>query len=146
MIRVANKYDLKALLKIENESFDENSFVLSSKNFIYHIGKNPLFVYEYRGEICGYILIFLRKNSKKIRIYSLAVDKKFRGLGIASKLLDKSLSYAKKMGKSFAKLEVRIDNKNAIKLYEKLGFIYIKKLKSYYPNKIDAFVMQKILQ
>ncbi|MDR1460462.1 MAG: ribosomal protein S18-alanine N-acetyltransferase [Campylobacteraceae bacterium] len=145
MIRFANSKDLKDLLEIENESFDDNSFAMSRQNFLYHIKKNPLFVYEKNGKIYGYVLLLLRSNSKKARIYSIAVDKSFRGLGIASKLLEKSFSHALNNDKKLIKLEVRIDNTNAIKIYEKYGFSHTKILKAYYPDKSDAFVMQKAL-
>ncbi|MDR2342306.1 MAG: ribosomal protein S18-alanine N-acetyltransferase [Campylobacteraceae bacterium] len=145
MIRIANLKDLSDLLEIENESFDENSFAMSRQNFIYHIKKNPLFVCEKDGKVCGYILFFLRKNSKKARIYSIAVGKNSRKKGIASKLLEASFLYALKNSKNFIKLEVQSDNKSAIKIYEKLGFTCVKTLKAYYPDKSDAFVMQKSL-
>jgi ribosomal-protein-alanine N-acetyltransferase len=145
MIRAVNLSDLDDLIEIEAECFDNNSFVMSRRNFIYHIRKNPLFVYEKNGKVCGYILLFLRKNSKKARIYSIAVSEKFRGSGISSKLLKKSFSYALSMGKNFIKLEVRVDNANAIKIYKKFNFTCIKTLRAYYPDEFDAFVMQKIL-
>ncbi|MDR0580479.1 MAG: GNAT family N-acetyltransferase [Campylobacteraceae bacterium] len=145
MIRIADLKDLNDLLEIENESFDENSFAMSRRNFIYHIKKNPLYVYEKDDKVCGYILLFLRKNSQKVRIYSIAVSKNLRKKGVASKLLEASFLYALKNSKNFIKLEVRSDNKNAIKIYERLNFVSIKTLKAYYPDKSDAFVMQKSL-
>ncbi|MDR1285215.1 MAG: GNAT family N-acetyltransferase [Campylobacteraceae bacterium] len=145
MIRSANLKDLDSLFEIENESFDYNSFALSRQNFIYHIKKNPLFVYEKESKICGYILLLSRKNSEKIKVYSIAVSKNFRGFGVASKLLEKSFLYALNEGKKFAKLEVRTDNTSAIKIYKKYNFLHVKTLKAYYPNKSDAFVMQKTL-
>ncbi|MDR0407544.1 MAG: GNAT family N-acetyltransferase [Campylobacteraceae bacterium] len=133
------------MLDIENKSFDDNSFAMSRQNFIYHIKKNTLFVYEEKSLVCGYILLLLRKNSKKIRVYSLAVDKSFMGLGIASKLLKKSFLYALENSKNLIRLEVKINNTKAINLYKKYDFLHIKTLKSYYPDKSDAFVMQKVL-
>ncbi|MDR1555112.1 MAG: ribosomal protein S18-alanine N-acetyltransferase [Campylobacteraceae bacterium] len=145
MIRVAGLKDLHDLLEIENESFDNNSFAMSSQNFTYHIKKNPLLVHEKKGKIDGYILLLLRKNSQKVRIYSIAVSKKSRGAGVASKLLEKSFSYALKNSKDLIKLEVRVDNISAIRFYKKYNFTYIKTLKEYYPDKCDAFIMQKTL-
>ncbi|MDR3177882.1 MAG: ribosomal protein S18-alanine N-acetyltransferase [Campylobacteraceae bacterium] len=145
MIRVAGLKDLDDLREIESESFDSDSFAMSRRNFIYHIKKNPLFVYEKDKKICGYILFFLRKNSKKARVYSIAVSEKSRGEGIASKLLEKCFSHASQSGKNLITLEVRADNKNALKTYEKLDFIRVKTLKAYYPDKTDALVMQKRL-
>jgi ribosomal-protein-alanine N-acetyltransferase len=144
MIRTAVLGDLTALMQVETNSFDGSSFAMSRQNFIYHIKKSPLFVYEIDNKIAGYILVFLRKDSFRARVYSVAVKENFRGQGIAAALFEKAISYAKKEGKSVIKLEVRAVNEKAIKLYKKLGFKTQKKLKAYYPDDMDALVMQRV--
>ncbi|WP_323669809.1 GNAT family N-acetyltransferase [Aliarcobacter butzleri] len=78
-----------------------------------------------------------RKNY--FRLYSLAIDINFQGLGIASKLLE--YSFEKLRNKNFS-LEVKTKNIKAIKLYEKYGFKIKKVLKDYYEDS-DGYLMIK---
>jgi ribosomal protein S18 acetylase RimI-like enzyme len=88
-------------------------------------------------KIVGYILWLERKNY--FRLYSLAIDINFQGLGIASKLLE--YSFEKLRNKNFS-LEVKTKNIKAIKLYEKYGFKIKKVLKDYYEDS-DGYLMIK---
>lgn len=130
--RPALNSDIKALLKIENESFDE--FRLSKASFYYHIKRNFLYVYEdEKGEILGYILVF---NHLKIpRIYSLAISKNARGFGLGNEFMKFITSKFKNL-----RLEVNVNNQKAINLYTKFGFLISKTLPNYYENS-DGFEM-----
>ena len=138
MIRKATNSDIKALLEIENESFNE--FRLSKASFYYHIKRNFLYVYELgsdksilkKGEILGYCLVF--SYLKIPRIYSIAVSKKARNLGVGSAMLEFLTLKFKTL-----RLEVRSDNK-AINLYEKFGFKKVKILPNYYED-CDGILM-----
>ncbi|KAI3650378.1 hypothetical protein MP228_003859 [Amoeboaphelidium protococcarum] len=70
----------------------------------------------------------------------LAVDERYRKMGIASKLVDLVIS---RMETEFKVdeivLETEVDNKGAINLYQKFGFIRAKRLYKYYLNGGDAF-------
>lgn len=70
-------------------------------------------------------------------LIKVIVDKKFRHKGIGGELIKCLINFAnsEKMSKIF--LEVRKDNINAIKLYEKFGFQKFAERKKYY-NGIDA--------
>jgi ribosomal-protein-alanine N-acetyltransferase len=144
-IKAANRTDLKALCEIENEMFDKNSYALSYKNFLYHVGKNPLFICKIDNKAVGYVLLLMHKKSSKSRIYSIAVKKEFQNHGVGMKLLEKSFTWTKKIGKKAVKLEVNATNFSAIKLYEKAGFVKIGILANYYPNGANAILMEKIL-
>ena len=138
MIRKATNSDIKALLEIENESFNE--FKLSKSSFYYHIKINFLYVYELESdksilkkmEILGYCLVF--SYLKIPRIYSIAVSKKARNLGVGSAMLEFLTLKFKTL-----RLEVRSDNK-AIHLYEKFGFKKVKILPNYYED-CDGILM-----
>ncbi|MCZ6150115.1 N-acetyltransferase [Campylobacter ureolyticus] len=138
MIRKATNSDIKALLEIENESFNE--FKLSKASFYYHIKRNFLYVYELESdksilkkrEILGYCLVF--SYLKIPRIYSIAVSKKARNLGVGSAMLEFLTLKFKTL-----RLEVRSDNK-AIHLYEKFGFKKVKILPNYYED-CDGILM-----
>ncbi len=70
----------------------------------------------------------------------IVVDKLYRNKNIASTLLENLIKESNKII-----LEVRCDNKNAIKLYKKYNFKIINIRKNYYDN-MDAYVMELIIK
>lgn len=70
----------------------------------------------------------------------IVVDKIYRNKNIASTLLENLIKESNKII-----LEVRCDNKNAIKLYKKYNFKIINIRKNYYDN-MDAYVMELIIK
>ncbi|MDN5107502.1 GNAT family N-acetyltransferase [Aliarcobacter butzleri] len=137
MIKKAKKENLKDLYYLESRVFQNDSFALTKSAFRYHILKNNLYIFKKDEKIVGYILWLERKNY--FRLYSLAIDINFQGLGIASKLFE--YSFEKLRNKNFS-LEVKTKNIKAIKLYEKYGFKIKKVLKDYYEDS-DGYLMIK---
>jgi ribosomal-protein-alanine N-acetyltransferase len=78
-------------------------------------------------------------------ILNICVDPKWQGKGLGMKLLSRLLKIAHQHGAETAFLEVRVGNKVAIGLYEKLGFIEVGQRRGYYPERNqtreDAIVM-----
>ena len=137
-IAQASLTHLEALCELENAIFDVQSFPLSKRNFIYHLKKGNIFVAREQTQLVGYILIFFYKKS--LRIYSLAVDERFRGRNIGVALMQYVKDLANAADKRSLTLEVKTSNRNAIRLYEKFGFKILKTLKEYYPNE-DGYKM-----
>ena len=137
MIEIANLSDLNTLFDIENRVFANDSFALSKNSLRYHLSNNIVYKIEQDEKIAGYILWLKRKNY--YRLYSLAIDNDFRGLGLASKLLEYSLENLEK--EKFS-LEVKVSNLDAIRLYKKFGFKVSKILKDYYEDS-DGYLMVK---
>lgn len=75
-------------------------------------------------ETCGYIRfdIFASPAMKGVFISDLFVIDKFRGKGIATKLIKACLKIAKEKKAKKVLLGVLVNNKKALNLYEKLGF------------------------
>jgi ribosomal-protein-alanine N-acetyltransferase len=71
-------------------------------------------------------------------IVSLAVDPLYRGKGIASALIKYVL---KVFPNVYWALEVDILNTPALKVYEKCNFIRRRKIRNYYGQGRDAFLM-----
>lgn len=65
----------------------------------------------------------------------------FRNKGYASELLN--FMVEKCLGLTNITLEVDVNNKNAINLYKKYGFIDVSTRKKYYSNGNDALLMMK---
>ena len=75
--------------------------------------------------VIGYIICHL--VNKELHIMRIAVKPKWRGHGLASRLLARAFGQAAKKGASSAFLEVRPSNQSAIALYDKQGFRLIGK-------------------
>ncbi|BAN90691.1 ribosomal protein S18-alanine N-acetyltransferase [Aeropyrum camini] len=79
-------------------------------------------------------------------LVSIAVRPKFRGRGIGSMLLSETIYVMENVYKVDAIfLEVRVSNTPAIRLYEKFGFRKVRRIRGYYRDGEDAFVMVKRL-
>ena len=142
--RPANIDDLNALVTLENEVFAYDQ--LSRNSFAKFIkSKNDLWVISIGEQLAGYILILKRKGSQKIRIYSLAISPHFQGQGIGRKLLEFALSQVDVKNTQSIRLEVKVDNVGAIKLYESLGFVRKETIPEFYSDGASAFVYLKSL-
>ncbi len=64
---------------------------------------------------------------------------------VAQKLLEELEKTIKNKGVKECRLEVREDNTTAIKLYEKLGYKKIAKLKNYYPTTHGLYLRKKLI-
>ncbi|MEE1218586.1 MAG: ribosomal protein S18-alanine N-acetyltransferase [Ruminococcus sp.] len=77
-------------------------------------------------------------------IFNVAVDEKYRKMGIGSALIDALVTYAKHNNFYFLTLEVRESNAAAISLYSKFGFEKVGERKDYYSSpKENAILMTK---
>ena len=99
-------------------------------------------VYLKDNEVVGFLNYYLIYD--RIEIVNFNVLENYQNEHIGSSLLEKliELGYKKKL-KNIT-LEVRIDNKKAIYLYEKYGFKRVSVRKNYYQG-IDALLMEKEL-
>lgn len=97
------------------------------------------FKYKFYLESIGYILI--EDMNDTINIVDVLIEEKYRNKGYASKLFEYLFNYYKDRNVRYM-LEVRIDNKIAIHLYEKHNFKIIHTRKKYY-NGIDALIMER---
>jgi len=107
-------------------------------------------VAEISGKIVGYIMCKIEhgfSNFKKLgfvkkgHIVSIAVIDEHRRKGFGSVLVDEAVKGVKTIQCSELYLEVRCSNNDAVKLYENLGFSIIQRLKTYYRDGEDAYVM-----
>ncbi len=143
--RCAVPADLPQLVRLETENFDPID-IISARQMAYHIHKNPgayMIVAETKGCIMGYILCFFGPTGYA-RIYSLVVDKLFRGKGLAQEMIEYACEEVRKRKAHTLGLEVRISNKAAISLYEKMGFKKKKIISPYYDDGTDAAKMQRV--
>ncbi|ABU81760.1 ribosomal protein S18-alanine N-acetyltransferase [Ignicoccus hospitalis] len=133
--------DAKRIYEIEVSSFDHPfSFLVILSQVILH-GDTSL-VAEVNGKVVGYA-IAAKEVDKKLHLLNFAVDPQYRGLGIGSALLESLEKLAKKKGLKSIYLEVEEDNYRAMRLYKKMGFVEVGRIRKYYPWGKDAIVMVK---
>lgn len=90
-------------------------------------------------EIVGYAFLWIIQD--EVHLNNFAIHPDFRRKGLGLKLI--SFIFDELYNKNFMFLEVRPSNKNAIGLYQKLGFREFRRRNKYYPDGEDAIVMQK---
>lgn len=107
-------------------------------------------VAEVEKKLVGYIMCKIEygfSNFKKLgfvkkgHVVSIAVLPSHRQKGIGKGLVEESIAGVKLKKADELYLEVRCSNNEAIRLYEKLGFIIKQRLKSYYRDGEDAYMM-----
>ena len=100
-----------------------------------------------RGKISTWIQSILSEPRKTGHLISIAVLAPYRRRGIGSSLLRATIEAAREIyDVDSIYLEVRVSNMPAIKLYEKFGFRKVRRIKSYYRDGEDAYVMVKRLK
>ena len=92
------------------------------------------------GVGCGAIL-----PNEKLRVLIIALEKKYQGRGLGTKLMDQMISAAMIFGITKVTLEVRKDSQ-AINFYRKLGFSSVDVLPCYYQDGCDGIVMERQLK
>ena len=97
-------------------------------------------------DLLGSMIVLFRSNSSIARIYSLAVSPQARGRGIGKRMIAKAEREARPRGCKRLRLEVRKDNRAAIRLYEQCGFTSSNVLPGYYEDGTDALVFWKELE
>ncbi len=103
---------------------------------------NPLAVFitaQKDGEVVGYAGIYHILSEGQLM--NIAVKEEYRRLGIAEKMFDFILEYAKENDIEVITLEVRKENDPAISFYEKLGFEKVGERPGYYSHPTDDAVL-----
>ena len=80
------------------------------------------FVARLNGQFAGYVTNEVSAAMSRGRILNLAVDERFRGRGIARRLLERSLEHFRSLGLKQAKIETLATNQVGRHLYPSLGF------------------------
>ena len=135
-LRPATDRDVAAILELEIASFArvEERF---NRRRVQDLIKNPraiALVAESKGKVPGWAVGLLRshKESNSGRIYAVAVHPDARGKRIGQRLVGRIIHSLVMRGAGRIYLEVHADNRGAINLYRKLGFIVQGYLADYY--------------
>lgn len=142
-IQPCQRDDINALVELENQVFDYSR--ISRRNFN-RLLRSPaaqiLLAKDHAQQLAGYAVILTRRNSRYARIYSIAVAPAFRGQGVAKRLVSDVIEMQRQQARHGLSLEVKLDNKSAIQLYQSFGFETIDVLVGYYDDGTDGLKMR----
>lgn len=144
-IRQASKADLKALLALEEATFNVDR--ISHAQWRRHLDSATaaVLVSGAVDSLDAAAVVFYRRNTRVARLYSLAVGARARGTGLGGELLAAAEADARARGCHTMQLEVRPDNASAIALYERRGYARVARLPCFYEDGTDAWRYAKSL-
>jgi len=142
-IRQFKTKDMFSVIKLASETLPER-YNPSLFNFFYETFPIGFLVAEKNHKIIGF-LIGVITNPDTAKILMLGVYKHSRKQNVGSRLINHFFNEIKQKNIKNVELEVRIDNKIAIKFYEKHNFKIIEKIPNFYQNQEDAFNMKRII-
>lgn len=98
-------------------------------------------VVESGDGIIGFVLGGYTATLGQVHILSVAILEDYRHQGLGKELLEHFIKRTEILGYDSIKLEVNVDNNKIIQLYESLGFATISRIRKYYQDNSDAFLM-----
>ena len=149
-IRIFTREDLANVIRVNETCLPENyppSYYLS----IYSQFPKSFLVAIDGDKIIGYIMCKVHSGLssyrfrwvKKGHIVSIAVSEPYRGQNTGERLLKQALTATTHdYGADEYMLEVRVSNR-AVNFYKRLGFIIEKRLKGYYSDGEDGYLMAR---
>lgn len=141
-IRRARPGDLQSILRIEKRSFardawDRELFL----DYLAQSGNSVFLAATIDCAVVGYVVAFHRETSAEVD--SIAVAPAKRGRGVAGALLKRVIALLRQRGFRTVSLNVRLENKAAIRLYRKLGFQRVRRVNGYYEDGAAAWRMRR---
>lgn len=130
---------MKLIQKIFPDRANSNLFLE-----LYEIFPEGFVVAEEGGRIVGFAIGIISEREKG-RILLIGVDEGHRGKGIGTQLLRRLVLILATNGALRIELEVRISNTKAIRFYQRNGFIKVKRVRNFYEDGEDGYVMMKRL-
>jgi len=140
--RRARLEDLDVIMRIEELCF-EPSERFSRKTYESLLLKKEVefVVAEVDGEVVGFVVAEAR--GLRGYVYTVNVHPEYQGRGIGKALMREAEKRMRNAGARIMELEVRTDNKRAIRMYESLGYTAVFFLPSYYGPGKNGYLMRK---
>lgn len=149
VIRRCDPSDLIPVMEINMKTLPEHYSDYFYESLLAELPESFL-VAEVNGKLVGYIMCKTEygfSNFKKLgfvkkgHVVSVAVLEEQRKKGIGRALVEEAIGGTKIKKADELYLEVRCSNNEAVRLYEKIGFIIKQRIKSYYRDGEDAYLM-----
>ncbi len=142
LIRNFEMRDLKRVMEIDEAASLEGDETLYIE--LFREWPEGFIVAEVDGMVIGFEVLVLTPEGEG-RIFSIAVDSRFRGKGVGRALLKTAFALLRKYKIGFVRLEVRVSNWVAQQLYRSMGFVEIGFVPFYYKDGEAAILMRKVL-
>jgi len=140
--RQANAFDLAVFASLDKELFPYSPWSASQYKEEFSSPTRHFFVaIDAEQNIIGYAGVFA-PGEAEADVLTVGVIPTHRGKGIAKALMAMITIWAKEQGSIAMMLEVKVDNSNAIGLYESLGYSKLNVRKDYFGAGLDALVMR----
>jgi ribosomal-protein-alanine N-acetyltransferase len=140
--RVANAFDLAVFVSLDKKLFPYSPWSASQyKEEFSSPTRHFVVALDDAQGIIGYAGVFA-PGGAEADVLTVGVIPSQRGKGIARQLMALITDWAKQQGSIAMMLEVKVDNTEAIGLYESLGYSKLNVRKDYFGAGLDALVMR----
>jgi ribosomal-protein-alanine N-acetyltransferase len=140
--RVANAFDLAVFVSLDKKLFPYSPWSASQyKEEFSSPTRHFVVALDDAQGIIGYAGVFA-PGGAEADVLTVGVIPSHRGKGIARQLMALITDWAKQQGSIAMMLEVKVDNTEAIGLYESLGYSKLNVRKDYFGAGLDALVMR----
>ena len=149
IIRHCDERDLASVIEINMIALPEHYSDYFFESILRELPE-AFIIAEINGRIVGYIMCKIEfgfSNFRKLgfvkkgHVVSVAVLPEHRGKGLGKALMLEGINGVMNRKSDEIYLEVRSSNESAIKMYQKLGFQIKSKLRAYYRDGEDAYLM-----
>ena len=140
--RVATSFDLPVFVSLDRELFPYSPWSASQyKEEFSAPTRHFVVALDDEQSIIGYAGVFA-PGGAEADVLTVGVVPNHRGKGIARQLMALITDWAHEQGSTAMMLEVKVDNQDAIGLYESLGYSKLNTRKDYFGSGLDALVMR----
>ena len=140
--RVANAFDLPVFVSLDKELFPYSPWSTSQyKEEFSSPTRHFVVAVDTEQNIVGYAGVFA-PGGAEADVLTVGVVPAQRGKGVAKALMALITDWAKEQGSIAMMLEVKVDNAEAIGLYQSLGYSQLNIRKDYFGAGLDALVMR----
>jgi ribosomal-protein-alanine acetyltransferase len=137
---------LDKMVEIEKQCFTDEAFSRQQISYLLTDYNTISLVAKINGEIAGFVILQLENQDDSVfgHIITLNVASNFRRMGVAQKILHEAEGLLRSRGIGECRLEVRLDNHAAIKLYKRLGYVEVGLLEHYYGKKHGLYLKKNL--
>ncbi|EEF49334.1 N-alpha-acetyltransferase MAK3 [Ricinus communis] len=140
-VSYGGEHHLPLIMSLVDQELSEPYSIFTYRYFVY-LWPQLSFLAFHKRKCVGTVVCKMgehRNTTFRGYIAMLVVIKPYRGRGIATELVTRSIKVMMESGCEEVTLEAEVTNKGALALYGRLGFIRAKRLFHYYLNGVDAF-------
>lgn len=140
-LRRVGEEDLPELHRLDREVFEEHAYPYFTLRQLYDLFRADTFVLDDGRTFHGYVMAGVNAD-REGWILGLAIDQRWRGLGLGRRLMAESLRGLRARGVRAVALTVEPANAAAIMLYASLGFHRVEERAGYFGPDADRLIMR----